>query len=387
MSDDEGEDGPKKGRVAAPPELVGNPVPNGFASRGHLSLPASAHSTVNPWSLQMMEKLNSKMADSRTQQFLLLEDLTGGMKHPCILDLKMGTRQHGIFASWEKKESQERKCERTTSKHLGVRICGMQVFKQPTETYYYTDKYYGRRVQVADFKESLLSFLDNGSHLLLGYIPMILEKLRWLQSAIERLSSYRFYSSSLLILYDADWFDGQRAAGDGSPLDVHVGLENDEDETAGSDSGSDGGPPWEGGWESDLEEDAAEVPLHRPRKPPVPRSKPPRDPRPKEVLLKMIDFSHSITSRHLLLSADAPPGDDTVLDPATGERVPGIRCNYPPTTKGPDNGYLRGLENLIRAFEEILDSYKVSAHISLEQARSVGGILPLNSPLSTGPEV
>ena len=50
-----------------------------------------------------------------TKRYVVLENLTSNFLKPCIIDLKMGTRTYGDFATTEKKERQKMKCERSTS--------------------------------------------------------------------------------------------------------------------------------------------------------------------------------------------------------------------------------------------------------------------------------
>uniref|UniRef100_T1J094 Kinase n=1 Tax=Strigamia maritima TaxID=126957 RepID=T1J094_STRMM len=163
-------------------------------------------SSTNPWVLKCHRDHLSKVflgeTGSFVQQFILLENLTWNYKYPCVLDLKMGIRQYGDDATPAKKKRQDAKVAMSTSSKLGVRICGMQVYQKNVRRFLCRNKYYGRTLSVNGFRQALIQFLHNGMRVRSELISSIVEQLQQLVSVLERQDTFRFYTSSLLMLYD-----------------------------------------------------------------------------------------------------------------------------------------------------------------------------------------
>lgn len=197
-----------------------------------------------------------------------------------------------------------------------------QVYRYDTGQLMFMSKFHGRRLTLKDFKDALFQFFHSGHRLRRELLSPVLRRLRDMQAALEACESYRFYSSSLLIIYDGacprerglQQAEGGLSEGEEEEEEAETEPEIEEEEEAGvvgdvagalsfphspsvsGDGGGGGGGPGVS---------------HAP------------DPL---VDVRMIDFAHT-TCRHF-------QGESVVYE-------------------GLDSGYLFGLQNLITIISEL----------------------------------
>ncbi|XP_034440351.1 inositol hexakisphosphate kinase 1 isoform X1 [Hippoglossus hippoglossus] len=332
----------------------------------------------NPWSLrchkQQLSRMRSESKDRKLfkPEFLLLENVVHHFSYPCILDLKMGTRQHGDDASEEKAARQMKKCEQSTSATLGVRVCGMQVYQLNTGHYLCRNKYYGRGLSIEGFRQALYQYMHNGKGLRQDLFEPILNKLRSLKAVLERQTSYRFYSSSLLIIYEGKESGGPSVLSSGQ----HPAWQQ-KPPLAPTEPGP--GPYTPPAPDTPRQTDMSQKPDpgslssqgFGPTAPPSPAPHPP--PQAPTTTSDCYSFSPPTPSPHPRPDSSSPSSAPSLISlpppPAPPKQPPLVdvrMIDFAHSTfkgfrgdtavhDGPDRGYMFGLESLVRILESLRD--------------------------------
>jgi inositol-hexakisphosphate kinase len=150
---------------------------------------------------------NDERCRHEGQVCMVLENLVAPFAKPCVLDLKIGTRQHGDDAEPSKRDRSIKRCESTTSSALGLRVSGMRVWHPDDDdnaprTW---SKDYGKSLRSDNFIEVLESFFDAGrAHgaIRKGVVEQMRQRVSELHDVIKDVEAFRFFSSSLLLIYE-----------------------------------------------------------------------------------------------------------------------------------------------------------------------------------------
>lgn len=205
------------------------------------------------------------------------------------------------------------------------------MYQSDTGQLMFMNKYHGRKLTLSGFKEALYQFFHSGQHLRHELLSPVLRRLRDMQSALEACESYRFYSSSLLIIYDGAPRQKRtrRCTEDGlseeeedeeEDKEVEIEPEMEEEEEMGEVAGA-LGFPHSSSMSSDISSSSGGG-SSGVRQAQLTRS----DPRGPLVDVRMIDFAHT-TCRHYR--------EDSVVH------------------EGQDSDYIFGLQNLITIISEL----------------------------------
>lgn len=154
------------------------------------------------WSRKCIERHIKSWSINPCQKFIILGNLLEFCKQPCIMDLKMGTKQHAAIATEEKRKLLEERCATSTSSTLGFRINGSQMYKADGRTCISRDKYFGRKLDTSGVHSELYYFFHDGQRLRTEVVKMVKQKLKSLHNILSNQKTFCFLSCSLLILYD-----------------------------------------------------------------------------------------------------------------------------------------------------------------------------------------
>ncbi|CDW85914.1 inositol hexakisphosphate kinase 3 [Stylonychia lemnae] len=130
--------------------------------------------------------------------FICLENLTSPYKHPCMMDLKIGS----VAYNPKKSQKQQLKILNSTSGCFSFRISGMEVYKTIDKRIIFRNKYWGRSIKRDEIHDSLGMFFYNGCCIRLNVVEEFIQRIKELKKVVLECKGFKFHSSSLLLVYD-----------------------------------------------------------------------------------------------------------------------------------------------------------------------------------------
>lgn len=140
------------------------------------------------------------------KKMLVLEDVGAVYSKPSVIDIKIGHRTWYNSADEGYIARARAKDRATTQAMLGFKVCGWQVYKHSKGIICRGSKSICKTLTEGDVEKAFLDFSDNETGLgpqsvfggTFGAIAQLLELKTWFQHQ----QHFRFYSSSILILYE-----------------------------------------------------------------------------------------------------------------------------------------------------------------------------------------
>jgi len=145
--------------------------------------------------------------NERGDEFLVLKDITQGMSQPTVIDVKIGS-QTWLPDATEAKKTKESKKYLGTRPNLGFSVSGMLVHRLSGDTsdqLMRLDKQFGMKLKAEDVKDIPHLFFDvkRSGPVMRELVETVIAKMHDALKVFEAQRKYNFFSSSLLMAYDA----------------------------------------------------------------------------------------------------------------------------------------------------------------------------------------
>lgn len=152
----------------------------------------STESTESNETTEYNNRSHVNNINNKKDKCIYLENLTWGMKQPCVMDIKLGVKNYRDHATIERIAKNIIKANISTTAKWGLRIAGYKLWD-------IKDKHQCRELSIRQVKDTLHDFLINNQLKTIAKtnIKTILESL------VDN-HEFRLYGSSILFVYDRD---------------------------------------------------------------------------------------------------------------------------------------------------------------------------------------